>query len=71
MLVQHLREQGVGSIRAECQNASCRRASVMGTEAWPEKAAVLDLGRTLACPACGATGMITRPNWFGDRGAPP
>jgi hypothetical protein len=70
MNLGNMREHGVRSVLAICQEASCSHSASVSVEVLPDDFAVPDVSVRLRCSACGSHNVKTQPDWKQNEWAP-
>ena len=63
MSLRNMREHGVRSVLATCQETSCGHAGSIKVDNLPDDFAVPDVSLRLRCSACGSPNVKTQPDW--------
>jgi hypothetical protein len=63
MSLRNMREHGVRSVLAICQEASCGHSGSINVDSLPDSFPVPDVSLRLRCSACGSRNVKTQPDW--------
>src|ERR687897_116541 len=63
MTLGNMREHGVRSVLAICQDASCGYSASINVDDLPDDLPVPDVALRLRCSACGSRNVKTQPDW--------
>jgi hypothetical protein len=63
MSLGNMREHGVRSVLAICQEASCGHSASINVDSLPDGFLVPDVALRLRCSACGTRNVKTQPEW--------
>ena len=63
MSLRNMREHGVRSVLAICQEASCGHAGSINVDNLPDSFPVPDVALRLRCSMCGSRNVKTQPDW--------
>ena len=63
MSLGNMREHGVRSVAAHCQDASCGYSASINVDDLPDDFPVPDVSLRLRCSACGSRNVKTQPDW--------
>jgi hypothetical protein len=63
MSLGNMREHGVRSVAAHCQEANCGHSSSRKVDDFPDDFPVADVSLRLWCSACGSRNVKTQPDW--------
>ncbi len=63
MTLGNMREHGVRSVAAHCQQVGCGHSSSISMDALPDHYPVPDVALRLRCSACGSRKVKTQPDW--------
>src|SRR5829696_2693113 len=63
MSLGNMREHGVQSVLAICQEASCGHSVSVSTDGLPDSFPVPDVALRLRCSACGSQAVKRQPDW--------
>ncbi len=69
MTLRNMREHGVRSVAAECQEIVCGHEGLVTVDHLPGDFPVPDVALRLRCSACGSRKVKTIPNWNEGRWA--
>ena len=69
MSLRNMREHGVRSVAALCQQASCGHSGSINVDELPDAFAVPDVALRLRCSRCGSRQVKTIPAWREGQGA--
>jgi hypothetical protein len=58
-----MREHGVRSVLAICQETSCGHSASINVDSLPDRFPVPDVSLRLRCSACGSRNVKTQPDW--------
>ena len=67
MSLGNMREHGVRSVLATCQETSCRHAGSINVDNMSADVPVPDVALRLRCSACGSRTVKTQPDWIAGR----
>ncbi len=59
----NMREHGVRSVAAICQETSCEHSGSVNVDNLPDDFPVPDVALRLRCSACGSRNVKTQPDW--------
>src|SRR5829696_7213613 len=63
MSLGNMREHGVRSVKASCQETNCGHSASIKVEDLPDSFPVPDVSMRLRCSACGSRNVKTQPDW--------
>jgi len=63
MDLRNMREHGVRSVAAHCQQTGCGHAGSVNVDYLPDDLPVPDVALCLRCSACGSRNVKTQPDW--------
>jgi hypothetical protein len=63
MSLGNMREHGVPSVAAHCQESSCDHSASVNVDSLPDSFQVPDVSLRLRCSACGSRNVKTQPDW--------
>jgi len=69
MDLANMRENGIRSVAADCQELGCHHHGVINVDRLPDDLPVPDVALRLRCLACGSRNVKTVPNWNEGRWA--
>ena len=59
----NMREHGLRSVAAHCQEPSCDHSASVNVDGLPDSFPVPDVSLRLRCSACGSPNVKTQPDW--------
>ena len=65
MTLANMREHGVRSVAAECQEIGCGHEGSINVDHLPDDVPVPDVALRLRCSRCGSRNVKTIPDWRG------
>ena len=63
MTLGNMREHGVRSVKAHCQEANCGHSASLNVDDLPDDFPVPDVSLSLRCSACGSRNVKTQRDW--------
>jgi hypothetical protein len=63
MTLRNMREHGVRSVLAICQEANCGHSGSLNVDHLPDSFPVPDVSLRLRCSTCGSRNVKTQPAW--------
>ena len=63
MTLGNMREHGVRSVAAHCQDLSCGHSASVNVDHLADDVPVPDVALRLRCSACGSRNVKTQPDW--------
>src|SRR3712207_4973554 len=63
MTLGNMREHGVRSVQAHCQESGCGHSDSLNVDGVPDDYPVPDIALRLRCSRCGSRNVKTQPDW--------